>query len=160
MRRTSWPSLKTHYYGGLRKYQWVTIPLELHGVVVLKSGQVVRVSVGNREGTPCSLWTIFCPTWGRSSPESPGRGHPRGEPEHPGGQPPTGGRRGERPGQAVHPGAAEPGSTASWRRTSSPRSCLPFRPSGPAMWALTALIGAYGHDDRCAPTPPWRPSSS
>lgn len=48
--------LKTHYYGGLRKYQWVTIPLELHGVVALKSGQVIRVSVGNGEGDP--LFTI------------------------------------------------------------------------------------------------------
>ena len=47
---------KTHYYGGLRKYQWVTIPLELHGVVVLKSGQAVRVSVGNGEGDP--LFTV------------------------------------------------------------------------------------------------------
>ena len=44
--------LKTHYYGGLRKYQWVTIPLELHGVVALKDGSVVRVSVGNGEGDP------------------------------------------------------------------------------------------------------------
>ena len=48
--------LKTHYYGGIRKYQWVTIPLELHGVVALKSGQNVRVSVGNGEGDP--LFTI------------------------------------------------------------------------------------------------------
>ena len=48
--------LKTHYYGGLRKYQWVTIPLELHGVVALKNGQVVRVSIGNGEGDP--LFTI------------------------------------------------------------------------------------------------------
>ncbi len=48
--------LKTHYYGGLRKYQWVTIPLELHGVVALKNGQVIRVSVGNGEGDP--LFTI------------------------------------------------------------------------------------------------------
>ena len=47
---------KTHYYGGIRKYQWVTIPLELHGVVALKSGQVIRVSVGNGEGDP--LFTI------------------------------------------------------------------------------------------------------
>ena len=43
---------KTHYYGGLRKYQWVTIPLELHGVVALKNGDVIRVSVGNGEGDP------------------------------------------------------------------------------------------------------------
>ena len=48
--------LKTHYYGGLRKYQWVTIPLELHGVVVLKNGQTVRVSVGNGPNDP--LFTI------------------------------------------------------------------------------------------------------
>ena len=48
--------LKTHYYGGLRKYQWVTIPLELHGVVALKGGQTVRVSIGGGEDDP--LFTI------------------------------------------------------------------------------------------------------
>ena len=48
--------MKTHYYGGLRKYQWVAIPLELHGVIALKSGEVVRVSVGNGPGDP--LFTI------------------------------------------------------------------------------------------------------
>ena len=48
--------LKTHYYGGIRKYQWVTIPLELHGVSAMKSGQVIRVSIGNGPGDP--LFTI------------------------------------------------------------------------------------------------------
>ena len=48
--------LKTHYYGGLRKYQWVTIPLELHGVVALKDGSVVRVSIGNGPDDP--IFTI------------------------------------------------------------------------------------------------------
>ena len=48
--------LKTHYYGGIRKYQWVTIPLELHGVIALKDGQVIRVSIGDGEGDP--LFTI------------------------------------------------------------------------------------------------------
>ena len=38
--------LKTHYYGGIRKYQWVTIPLELHGVVALKDGTTVQVAIG------------------------------------------------------------------------------------------------------------------
>ena len=47
---------KTHYYGGIRKYQWVTIPLELHGVVALKDGRVLRVSVGDGQGDP--LFTI------------------------------------------------------------------------------------------------------
>ncbi len=44
--------LKTHYYGGLRKYQWVTIPLELRGVVSLKNGELVRVAIGGDPGDP------------------------------------------------------------------------------------------------------------
>ena len=43
---------KTHYYGGIRKYQWVTIPLELHGVIALKDGATVKVSIGSSEGEP------------------------------------------------------------------------------------------------------------
>ncbi len=38
--------LKTHYYGGIRKYQWVTIPLEIHGVVALKDGKTLHVVIG------------------------------------------------------------------------------------------------------------------
>ena len=38
--------LKTHYYGGIRKYQWVAIPLELRGVVALRDGSTVRVAIG------------------------------------------------------------------------------------------------------------------
>ncbi len=44
--------LKTHYYGGIRKYQWVTIPLELRGVVALKDGSVVKVAIGGGAGEP------------------------------------------------------------------------------------------------------------
>lgn len=44
--------LKTHYYGGIRKYQWVTIPLELHGVVALKNGETVKVAIGGGAGDP------------------------------------------------------------------------------------------------------------
>ena len=43
---------KTHYYGGIRKYQWVTIPLELRGVVALKDGSLVEISVGGNPGDP------------------------------------------------------------------------------------------------------------
>jgi len=38
--------LKTHYYGGIRKYQWVCMPLELHGVVALKDGTTIKVALG------------------------------------------------------------------------------------------------------------------
>ena len=43
---------KTHYYGGIKKYQWVTIPLELHGVVVLKDGTVRDVIIGKDPKDP------------------------------------------------------------------------------------------------------------
>lgn len=42
----------THYYGGIKKYQWVTLPLALHGVVVKKDGTVVKVSIGEKESDP------------------------------------------------------------------------------------------------------------
>lgn len=42
----------THYYGGVKKYQWVTLPLALHGVVVKKDGTVVNISIGDKENDP------------------------------------------------------------------------------------------------------------
>ena len=44
--------LKTHYYGGIKKYQWTTIPLALHGVVVLKDGKKVEIKVGEDADDP------------------------------------------------------------------------------------------------------------
>ena len=44
--------LDTHYYGGIKKYQWVTIPLALHGVVAKKDGTVVNVVIGEDENDP------------------------------------------------------------------------------------------------------------
>ncbi len=47
--------LDTHYYGGIKKYQWVTIPLALHGVVAKKDGSVVEINIGEEEDDP-----VFC----------------------------------------------------------------------------------------------------
>ncbi|MBX4258879.1 aminopeptidase [Clostridium estertheticum] len=44
--------VKTHYYGGVKKYQWVTLPLAIHGVVVKKDGTVVNVVIGEDEKEP------------------------------------------------------------------------------------------------------------
>ena len=63
--------LKTHYYGGIRKYQWVTIPLELHGVVALKDGSVVRVSVGNGENDPVFTIDDLLPHLGAEQSKKP-----------------------------------------------------------------------------------------
>lgn len=49
--------LDTHYYGGLKKYQWVARPLALHGVIAKKDGEVVRVAIGEAEDDP-----VFCIT--------------------------------------------------------------------------------------------------
>ena len=53
--------LRTHYYGGIKKYQWVTIPLELHGVVALKNGEVVDVCIGRNPGEPKFVITDLLP---------------------------------------------------------------------------------------------------
>ncbi len=44
--------METHYYGGVKKYQWVTIPLSIHGVVVKKDGSLVNVVIGEDENDP------------------------------------------------------------------------------------------------------------
>ena len=49
--------LDTHYYGGIKKYQWVTLPLALHGTVVKKDGRVIDVCIGEEESDP-----VFCVT--------------------------------------------------------------------------------------------------
>ncbi len=49
--------LDTHYYGGIKKYQWVTLPLAMHGVVVKKDGSVVEICIGEAEKDP-----VFCVT--------------------------------------------------------------------------------------------------
>ncbi len=43
---------KTHYYGGIRKYQWATIPLALHGTVILKNGEKLEVKIGEDDSDP------------------------------------------------------------------------------------------------------------
>ncbi len=47
--------LDTHYYGGIKKYQWVTLPLAIHGVVALKNGEVKNIVIGEDDNDP-----VFC----------------------------------------------------------------------------------------------------
>ena len=62
---------KTHYYGGIRKYQWVTIPLALHGVVILKDGTSVTVRIGEEEGEPRLVITDLLPHLGAAQNKKP-----------------------------------------------------------------------------------------
>ena len=52
---------KTHYYGGIKKYQWTTIPLSLHGVIVKGDGTTVTVNIGEDEGDPQFVITDLLP---------------------------------------------------------------------------------------------------
>ena len=49
--------LKTHYYGGIKKYQWPAIPLAIHGVIFTKDGQKVALNIGEKDSDP-----VFCVT--------------------------------------------------------------------------------------------------
>ena len=62
---------KTHYYGGIRKYQWVTIPMELHGVVALKDGTSVAVNIGADAGDPRLVITDLLPHLGAEQGKKP-----------------------------------------------------------------------------------------
>ena len=56
---------KTHYYGGIRKYQWVTAPLSLHGVIITKDRRTVDVCIGEDENDPIFYITDLLPHLGR-----------------------------------------------------------------------------------------------
>ena len=52
---------KTHYYGGIKKYQWTTIPLSIHGVVVKTNGEKVEISIGEKDDEPIFTITDLLP---------------------------------------------------------------------------------------------------
>ena len=62
---------KPHHYGGIRKYQWVTIPLELHGVAVLRDGKSVAIHIGGEEDDPQFIINDLLPHLGREQGKKP-----------------------------------------------------------------------------------------
>ena len=58
--------LKTHYYGGIRKYQWTTVPLSMHGVIAKPNGERINVSIGESEGDPVFYITDLPPHLSRA----------------------------------------------------------------------------------------------
>lgn len=53
--------LNTHYYGGIKKYQWVTLPLAIHGVVCTKSGESINICIGEDENDPVFVISDILP---------------------------------------------------------------------------------------------------
>lgn len=60
---------KTHYYGGIRKYQWTTVPLAMHGVIIKNDGEVVNLNIGENEGDPLFCITDLLPHLSREQNE-------------------------------------------------------------------------------------------
>ena len=63
--------MKTRYYGGIKKYQWVAIPLALHGVVVKKGGEVVQIHIGDKDEDPVFTISDLLPHLGESQAKRP-----------------------------------------------------------------------------------------
>lgn len=63
--------LKTHYYGGVKKYQWTAIPLALHGVMVKADGEVVKVNIGEGEDDPVFYINDLLPHLGQRQSQEP-----------------------------------------------------------------------------------------
>ena len=70
---------KTHYYGGIRQYQWGTIPLAMHGVVMKKNGEKVEICIGEKEGDPVFCITDLLPHLAGKQNERPLREGLKGE---------------------------------------------------------------------------------
>jgi len=60
---------KTHYYGGIKKYQWVTVPLALHGVVIKANGEKVNIVIGEDENDPVLYISDLLPHLGKDQME-------------------------------------------------------------------------------------------
>ena len=58
---TGFAYFKTHYYGGIKKYQWTTIPLSIHGVIVKTNGEKIKINIGEEDSDPAVVITDLLP---------------------------------------------------------------------------------------------------
>ena len=71
--------LKTHYYGGIKKYQWTAIPLALHGIIIKKDGSKLNIAIGENESDPVFTITDLLPHLGKDQLDRKLRDGIRGE---------------------------------------------------------------------------------
>ena len=152
---------KTHYYGGIRKYQWLARPLAIHGVVVREDGSKVRVLLGEDPAEPVFTIADLLPHLAASQAETPLAKAFEGEKlnlvfgHKP--IPKAGGGKGGRKEAACPEGEAVKKNILALlhakykiREEDLYSAELQAVPAGPARFVGldSALIGAYGHDDR------------
>ena len=142
---------KTHYYGGIKKYQWTTIPLALHGVVVRRDGTVVPVRVERRRETPVHRGRPAAPSGRRPGKEDHGVHRLRRAAEPLCGQPPFGTEEGsDRVKLAMLEILQEKYGMVEEDFLSAELMAVPAA-KAVDIGLDRSVIGAYGQDDRvCA----------
>lgn len=144
--------LKTHYYGGIKKYQWLTLPLALHGVVVKENGEKVEIVVGEKPEEPVFTITDLLPHLSKDQMEKKMSDAVSGEALNvlAGGVPLPGKEEGKRIKYAVLNLLHQRYGIKEENFISSE---LELVPAGPArrVGFDRAFVGGYGQDDRsCA----------
>lgn len=144
----------THYYGGIKKYQWVTLPLALHGVVVKKNGTVVPVVLGEKPTDPVICITDLLPHLAAKQMEKKANQVVEGENL----DVLVAGRPVVKKGKAVKDGVRE--QVLAWLKEAYDveeedflSAELEIVPAGPArdLGLDSSMLLGYGHDDRvCA----------
>ena len=144
--------LKTHYYGGIKKYQWTTIPLALHGVVILKDGTKVEMKVGEDPKDPVFYIDDLLPHLGGEQMAKTGGKIIEGEQLNVvvGGLPCADAEAGKRIKYTVLDYLNKEYGMNEEDFLSAELSAVPAYPARDVGFDR-AFIGAYGHDDRvCA----------
>ena len=144
--------LKTHYYGGIKKYQWTAIPLALHGVVVLKDGTRVQIRVGEDAKDPIFYIDDLLPHLGGEQMGKTGGKIIEGEQLNVvvGGLPCADAEAGKRIKYTVLDYLNKEYGMCEEDFLSAELSAVPAYPARDVGFDR-AFIGAYGHDDRvCA----------
>ncbi len=144
--------LKTHYYGGIKKYQWTAIPLALHGVVVLKDGSKVEIRIGEDPKDPIFYIDDLLPHLGQEQMSKPSAKIIEGEQLNVvvGGLPNADGDAGSKIKLTVLEYLNRTYGMCEEDFLSAELSAVPAFPARDVGFDR-ALIGAYGHDDRvCA----------
>ena len=143
---------KTHYYGGIKKYQWTAIPLALHGVIVRKNGEVINVCIGERADEPRFTVTDLLPHLAEEQSKRPLAEGIKGEELNVliGSLPFKTDKESEKVKLNIISLLNEKYGIDEWDLFSAELCLVPAFPSYDIGFDRS-MIGAYGHDDRvCA----------
>lgn len=143
---------KTHYYGGIKKYQWVTVPLALHGVLYLKSGEKVEFAIGEQVDDPVFVISDLLPHLARKQMEQNAKEFITGEALDPivGSMPDSDDKEKERFKKFILNLLHEQYGIVEEDFLSAELTLVPAGPARDSGFDRS-IIASYGHDDRvCA----------